>query len=112
MSYEGQSWIDRELEGAIGNQETYEGVAALAATALIGAVRVSLAKLSAEVSGLVSQQSLTAGAVREQTDRLVEAVAEGLAEVAAMTHEQTLLLAKIHQVDMSDLYPQGEEMGG
>ena len=108
MSYEGMAWIDRDLEGAIANQETWEALAALAGTALIGTVRVGLGKVSAEVAGLVR-------VLAEQTERQSKDnqwLREEVAELAAAVNQQTRLLAKIHRVSLDDLYPQGEEMGG
>ena len=70
MTYVGMSWIDEDLQAAIAGADDDQEAFALAATALIGTVRVGLDKLTADVTGLMHQQAATARA----SDRVADAL--------------------------------------
>ena len=65
MSYIGTAWMNDELRDAIGNAPDDQHAFAIAATALNETLRVGLGKLTAEVAGLRTEQSLTSQAMRE-----------------------------------------------
>ena len=75
MTYIGMSWIDEDLRDAIERADDDQAAFALAATALVGTVRVGLGKLTAEVAGLVRQQAETASAMNRVADVLETQIA-------------------------------------
>ena len=68
MTYIGMSWIDEDLRAAIADADDDQAAFALAATALIGTVRVGLGKVGVEVARLTQAQADTAAAMRELAD--------------------------------------------
>ena len=89
MSYIGMSWIDSELRRAIADAEDDQHAFALAATALVGEVRVGLAKLTAEVAGMVSQQAETTRVLREVVDA-IDQNSQAIADVNVRPEEIAL----------------------
>ena len=72
MSYIGTAWIDEQLAAAIAEADDDQHAFAIAATAINETIRAGLEKISAEVSGLISQQAATAAAMREVADAIRE----------------------------------------
>ena len=103
MSYVGNTWIDRELEGEIANSETYEGVFALGMTALVETVRVGFDKVASQMDALGRLHALE----RKQQAEDARLLRSEVMELAAAVNQQTALLSKIHGVSMDDLWPEG-----
>lgn len=65
MSYIGMSWIDTDLREAIATAPDDQHAFALAATAINETLRVGFGKITAELAGLRTEQSLTSQAMRK-----------------------------------------------
>ena len=96
--------IDRELEGAIANAETYEGAFALGMAALVSAVEDGFIKIALQLDALGKLSALE----RKHLERLGDEVME----TAAAINQQTAMWAKVHKVDLSNLWGDGDGTDG